>query len=706
MQKTTPSFSDYAALGYTRLVPIVPPGAPIAPTSALARALNTDRDPRGKAVGVKGRDGDWRGFDWVNHESDETDLTRWQAMGAGIGVKLGQGLIAIDADTTNADFARIVRDVIEEHLGRMPVRIGRYPKALYLCRVDGEFRYSRVEFGERDEKNRLLERVEILSDGRQFVAEGVHPGTGSPYYWPRELTSYDELPVFRVEQIDAVMAALRKALPAASEVIREGATTEVRQESLKGTVELIRKAVAATPNTSALFPSRESYRDYGYAIKAALPDDQDEALEIFQDWCARWDEGENDPNVVSSDWRRMKPPFRRGAGWLYDLAETHSGGKFTSAEIWFEPISEDSPLAEIFPTQTATQRLFELLSIDQIFTRPDPKFTIDRHIPEQSVGFLYGDPGTGKSFIALDWALHLAFGRENWHGDPIEPAKGTVLYLAGEGASGFKTRVRAWMERHEVRSSEYAKFALLPASVNFMNAEDVTALAATLRAKLNSKVAMIVVDTVSRAMPGADENLQKDMTMFVKACDALKEEFGCSVLGVHHAGKKGDMRGSTVLLGAGDYVFKLERKKGHPVGFLHCEKQKDAPDGWQDSYRFDHVDLGDGHSSLVPMRCASTGSELDVTANLAKEVLAAMAKAWDAGEPWGPTYHAKERFAERILVRDFGIKAERAADMLDLWEKSGAIRQEIVDKKSKRKGYKVVWDADAAVELAENDIFG
>jgi hypothetical protein len=46
------------------------------------------------------------------------------------------------------------------------------------------------------------------------------------------------------------------------------------------------------------------------------------------------------------------------------------------------------------------------------------------------------------------------------------------------------------------------------------------------------------------------------------------------------------MRGSTVLLGAGDYVLRLDREEGEKVGFLRCEKQKDGPDGWQDAYRF------------------------------------------------------------------------------------------------------------------------
>jgi hypothetical protein len=114
-------------------------------------------------------------------------------MGAGVGIKTGlQGdgtsLVAIDADTLNAEHAKTIRDIVDARLGRLPVRVGNHPKALYLCRVRGALPYQRIEFGD--------ERVEVLSDGKQFVAEGIHPKTGKPYTWPRALVPYAELPIF------------------------------------------------------------------------------------------------------------------------------------------------------------------------------------------------------------------------------------------------------------------------------------------------------------------------------------------------------------------------------------------------------------------------------------------------------------------------------------------------------------------------------
>lgn len=368
---------------------------------------------------------------------------------------------------------------------------------------------------------------------------------------------------------------------------------------------------------------------------------------------------------------------------------------FDASQWWEEPAEGAS--SSFFPAPPTDGLVpYTLLSTAELFNRPDPKFVIDRHIPEASVGFLYGDPGTGKSFIALDWALHMAFGQDDWFGDKIDQPDGAaVIYLAGEGASGFKSRVSAWMTRHAIDPGHRDHFYLLAESVNFMAPDDVKRLALTLRQSISGPVGMVVVDTVSRAMPGADENLQKEMTLFVRACDAIKAAFGCVVLGVHHANKNGDMRGSTVLLGAGDFVFKLDRKKGASVGRLHCEKQKDAPDGWSNAYRFDVVQIGADKASLVPARCSeNVGPNVELTPALSARVLNAMRAAWAAGEPWAKDYRAKDRMAARLMVRDFGFDEETASNVIDMWERSRVIVMDTLSKGSKRRGYRVVADEE------------
>ena len=56
------TFEAMYRLGYTRLVPIIPPDSLISPKSSLALRVGTDQDSRGKAVGIRGQDGNWFGF--------------------------------------------------------------------------------------------------------------------------------------------------------------------------------------------------------------------------------------------------------------------------------------------------------------------------------------------------------------------------------------------------------------------------------------------------------------------------------------------------------------------------------------------------------------------------------------------------------------------------------------------------------------------
>lgn len=702
-------FARFSQLGYTRLVPVIPPNATISQGSSLYKRLGTKQDGRGKTPGIKGRNGDWFSFDWVPYEADNTDSHRWNAMGAGVGIKTGQGILAIDADTLDERYARIIKDTIEELIGQTPIRIGNYPKALYVVRSIGPVQYQRIDFGPNialpgDAPN--FERVEILSEGRFFVAQGIHPKTGNPYEWPRPPIATDDLPAVTPQQITQLLETLRQRLPEASKVQKEGGTAEVSQSSLRGDPAKIRKAVAAIPNTSSLFPSRESYRDMGYAIKAAVENDA-EAFEIFADWCDRWVEGENDPDVVAADWSRMKPPFRRGAQWLYELAEEHGDkANFSIGEVWFENLEDpDNPFLEIFLNEEKSKKqdgTFEVLSLDDLENRPPAEWLVARHVPKKSVGFIYSTPGAGKTFLALDMALHIADHRPQWHGDAIQaPDQAAILYIASEGSYGFRNRVAAWKKKNGHSENLSKRFKMIEQTINFMSGEDVGKLLRTVQAIQadGTRLALVVVDTVSRAMPGADENLQKDMTLFVRACDAVRDAIGGAVIGVHHAGKSGDMRGSTVLLGAGDFVFRLDRKKGATIGAFACEKQKDGPDGWEEPYRFDVVGLGNGETSLTVERSEmGLGPGVELTPDTTAMVLAAMREAWESGEPWSHAPQAKERYAVRRMVTDFGFDGAGAEECVRMWIASGLVSVETVSAKTKRNGLKVVGVIGQAVQ--------
>ena len=104
------TFAELWRLGYgPRLLPIVPPNAEVSETSALYKRVGTPQDGRGKTPGVRGANGKWHSWDWLRHETLLADLERWTAMGAGIGCRMGDGLVAIDADTLDKVLAGLIQ---------------------------------------------------------------------------------------------------------------------------------------------------------------------------------------------------------------------------------------------------------------------------------------------------------------------------------------------------------------------------------------------------------------------------------------------------------------------------------------------------------------------------------------------------------------------------------------------------------------------
>lgn len=584
-------FARFAQLGYNRLVPVVPPDAPISEGSSLFKRVGTSQDGRGKTPGIRGQNGLWFSFDWVPYEADERDTHRWHTMNAGVGIKTGQGIAAIDADTLNEDYAKIIKQTIDELVGPCPIRIGNYPKALYLIRVAGPVQYQRIDFGENiaaPGKPPNYERVEILSDGRFFVAQGIHPKTLQPYNWIKPIIPLDELPQLAPQQITNLLNTLRDRLPAASAVIKEGGTAEVSQASLRGKTETVRKAVATIPNTSALFPSRESYRDMGYAIRAAVENEHD-AFEIFADWCDRWVDGGNDPGVVAADWGRMKPPYRRGAQWLYELAETHgAGGEFSIGEVWFDDLENpDNPFAEVAAKETKPSVLkkFEFLKFNDVVASgltTNPAL-IKGLIDQGAMSVLYGDSNVGKTFVAMDMAFHIGAGLS--YGG-LRTSPGLVAYVAAEGGNGAKKRLVALREKYPDANPD---FVLLPASVDLRRPDADLAPLVTALHGLGGSVALLVIDTLSRAMAGGDENSSVDMGALVKNFDALRSAIApAHLMVVHHTGKdkaKG-ARGHSLLRAATDTEIEVAD------GVIAATKQRDMDKSWTSGFALEVVQLG------------------------------------------------------------------------------------------------------------------
>jgi hypothetical protein len=313
--------------------------------------------------------------------------------------------------------------------------------------------------------------------------------------------------------------------------------------------------------------------------------------------------------------------------------------------------------------------------------------------------FVYGPPGCGKTFIGLGMGLSIAAGLDEWWGRKINK-HGPVVLLSSEGVADLKFRIMAW-EKETGISVDDIPFYLIRQTINFMAEADVDKLLRTvldITNKLGEPPVMIMVDTVSRVLPGADENLQKDMTLFISACDRVREVFGSTVAGFHHTSRNGNLRGSTVFDGAGDALLSITREEGSEIGEMLAKKIKSAPDGWKQNFRLKRVDIGDikGSSSLyaepTEIEVGDDGKMGWPSKATCQQVLYAMQEAWSSKRPWSNHYHAKRdgRYAATIMSSRWGIEPELAEQMLETWLVNDVIEVSIADHKAKTRGLKVL----------------
>lgn len=203
---------------------------------------------------------------------------------------------------------------------------------------------------------------------------------------------------------------------------------------------------------------------------------------------------------------------------------------------------------------------------------PEPEPLIDNVLDKSSVALLYGKWGSGKSFIAVDWAACVATGKA-WQGRPVEQQR--VLYLAAEGAHGMKIRTDSWETGWHTQIPDN-QFTVLRRAINLTNYAEVRALADLIEW---GGYGLVVIDTLARCMVGADENSAKDCGQVVDALGRLLDstpDGRGSVVGVHHTGKDGrTFRGSSVFEAGADTVYSV-LAEGRAIN-LNREKRKDGP---------------------------------------------------------------------------------------------------------------------------------
>jgi hypothetical protein len=213
-------------------------------------------------------------------------------------------------------------------------------------------------------------------------------------------------------------------------------------------------------------------------------------------------------------------------------------------------------------------RVLDRRAMDQI--KP-PEWLLHDMLPQGAYTMLFGPPGSYKTFLALDIALTIAAGFSDWLDGRAILNNGPVLYVAGEGRASMTQRVRAWelAYNHGELVREFILADPVPnVEPNFDQFMDAAG-------GMRNKYSLIVLDTVGRALAGANENSQEIASKFTSEVSKLQYEFDATVLALHHTGHQGKdatmrERGSSVFRADVDTMLGLWDQE------LHMVKQKDA----------------------------------------------------------------------------------------------------------------------------------
>lgn len=255
---------------------------------------------------------------------------------------------------------------------------------------------------------------------------------------------------------------------------------------------------------------------------------------------------------------------------------------------------------------------FKAMNIPELLSLPSHRWLIKGLLPANGLCLLYGNSGSGKTFITLDLCFAVALGK-SWQGKRVKQS--AVIYVAAEGGGGLPNRIKAYQQHHTIDLSD-APFSAITCGLSLL-AGDASKVIAACKEADNSglEIGLVVLDTLNRSMGGGDENSSLDMGKYLSAAAQISEETGALVLIVHHSGKdvsKG-ARGHSSLRAAVN--CELEVRRDGDVRILKVSKSRDGLDGEEFAFRLETLILGVDEDLEQITSCAVTEANVNQAAS-------------------------------------------------------------------------------------------
>jgi len=263
---------------------------------------------------------------------------------------------------------------------------------------------------------------------------------------------------------------------------------------------------------------------------------------------------------------------------MYERSQARQAAERAAAEAPKKPVDAPEP-----PKQPKAKKSGPLRSwseLKAIAATQQEDWVIPGWLEFGSLGIFCGAPFSGKSCVVADILAALLNGSE-WAGIKIEPVPVLLIDLENKERILVK-RLLAAMDGNEGRADEL----LFAIDRSFLSAENNTlpigpAAIALLLELVKERYpdlerALIVIDTLRSALPGADSNDEVQMKDALYELQRFAAQRKLAIILLHHHAKHGGYSGSSAIAGAADVLWDWTSDKDTFEGELKLTTRADC----------------------------------------------------------------------------------------------------------------------------------
>lgn len=164
-----------------------------------------------------------------------------------------------------------------------------------------------------------------------------------------------------------------------------------------------------------------------------------------------------------------RPSYHAMVEFVNELPEIRAGRAASEFEDLgpLPVVTEELVIDESQTGKGGTSERFTVHSAQDFGSRPPMDWVVRGLLPRAELAVIYGESGSGKSFLALDLCAAITRGIE-WRGKRV--VRGRVVYVCAEGSGGFKARLRAYANANQVELVELP--AVIPNAPNLLEPKE------------------------------------------------------------------------------------------------------------------------------------------------------------------------------------------------------------------------------------------